>query len=400
MDNDYDVIIVGGGLGGAALGRSIASNGVRTLIIERDLRFRDRVRGEQLQPWGVAEARRLGIDGLLRSTCGHDHPWFDTTLGGVFLAHRDLRQTTPQATPGMTFFHPAMQEVLLEAARDAGAEVRRGAMMRSLTVNGHVRVGIQTDETTEEVTARLVVGADGRNSLVRRSAGFPLHRDPPYQLIAGVLAERMQADDGTAMVYLNPTAAKAAAIFPQGGGRARIYAIYPGTVGYRLQGVTDLPRFVDEVVAAGVPRAYFEGVRFSGPLASFDAADSWVTHPYRDQVALIGDAAAANTPSWGQGLCLTLRDARVLAENLLATDRWDEAADEYAREHDRYYDVLHDVTATMTDVLMRADAAAEERRARALPRIQEDPTRVPDHTFCGPDLPWNADLKSRFLGES
>lgn len=66
MGELFDLIVVGGGLGGAALARSLAANGARVLVIEREERFRDRVRGEMMTPWGVAEAENLGIAELLR----------------------------------------------------------------------------------------------------------------------------------------------------------------------------------------------------------------------------------------------------------------------------------------------------------------------------------------------
>src|SRR5690606_40591492 len=61
----YDLVVVGGGLAGASLARAMASSGARVLVLERERVFRDRVRGDLLYPWGVAEARRLGIHGLL-----------------------------------------------------------------------------------------------------------------------------------------------------------------------------------------------------------------------------------------------------------------------------------------------------------------------------------------------
>jgi menaquinone-9 beta-reductase len=42
---------------------------------------------------------------------------------------------------------------------------------------------------------------------------------------------------------------------------------------------------------------------------------------------------------------------------------------------------------------------ASAMRARALPRIAEDPTRVPDHIFSGPDLPFDEHVRARFFGE-
>jgi 2-polyprenyl-6-methoxyphenol hydroxylase-like FAD-dependent oxidoreductase len=66
----YDIITVGGGLGGAALAKAMAEHGVRVLVLERETQFKDRVRGEFMAPWGVAEARELGVEELLRNTCG------------------------------------------------------------------------------------------------------------------------------------------------------------------------------------------------------------------------------------------------------------------------------------------------------------------------------------------
>jgi 2-polyprenyl-6-methoxyphenol hydroxylase-like FAD-dependent oxidoreductase len=216
----------------------------------------------------------------------------------------------------LNFYHPAMQETLLEAAESAGADVRRGAVVREIRSNGLLMVSVEHDGKIEETSARLVVGVDGRNSIVRTSAGFETRRDPPFLMIGGILADRIWTDEETGLVYINPDVSQAAAIFPQGGGRARVYAMYPAGAGFRLQGEKEIPRFIEETVKAGVPRDVLSGVEFSGPLASFDAADAWVDGPYRDGIALIGDAAASNNPSWGQGLSLALRDVRVLAEAL------------------------------------------------------------------------------------
>jgi flavin-dependent dehydrogenase len=67
MTADYDIITVGGGLGGAALAKAMAERGCRVLVLERETRFKDRVRGEWLAPWGVAEAQTLGANGAMRA---------------------------------------------------------------------------------------------------------------------------------------------------------------------------------------------------------------------------------------------------------------------------------------------------------------------------------------------
>jgi flavin-dependent dehydrogenase len=69
----YDVITVGGGLAGSAVAKCLAEHGYRVLVLERERRFRDRVRGEQMHPWGVAEARTLGLYQRLVDRVGIKH---------------------------------------------------------------------------------------------------------------------------------------------------------------------------------------------------------------------------------------------------------------------------------------------------------------------------------------
>jgi len=65
-----DVIIVGDGLGGSAFAKSLAEKGMFVLLVEREAAFKDRVRGEQMHPLGVADARALGIYDAILPGCG------------------------------------------------------------------------------------------------------------------------------------------------------------------------------------------------------------------------------------------------------------------------------------------------------------------------------------------
>jgi len=96
---------------------------------------------------------------------------------------------------------------------------------------------------------------------------------------------------------------------------------------------------------------------------------------------------------------LTVRDVRVLRDHLLATEDWEVAGHAYAQEHDRHYGVIHTVDNWLTQMFLAIGPEAEACRARALPLIAQDPTRVPDHIEGGPDLPLNETVRRRFFGE-
>ncbi|HYR41626.1 MAG TPA: hypothetical protein VER98_01275 [Terriglobia bacterium] len=205
--------------------------------------------------------------------------------------------------------------------------------------------------------------------------------------------------EDTGCMVTNPSFYQGAYLFPQGGGRARAYIAYPAHSVQRLQGEEDIPRFIEESVRAGAPGEFYQRVKPCGPLASFEAADTWVEHPYRNGIALIGDAAASNDPSWAQGLSLTLRDVRILRDELLSSDDWNTAGHNYARKHDFHYGVIHQVTLSMRGLFLETGPDADACRAKALPLIGQDMTRIPDHVFGGPDLPWDSAVRRRFFGE-
>nr|AIA12998.1 FAD binding domain protein [uncultured bacterium] len=297
-------------------------------------------------------------------------------------------------------YHPAMQEVLLQAAADAGAEVRQGAVVRNVTRDGVPTVVVEQDGRVEEIHARLVIGVDGRGSLVRKWTEFPVQHDPEHLLISGVMLENMPlpAEDANYLVF-NLVLGQEALLFPQGQGRVRAYFVCRTDGPTRLQGAADVPRFVEECVRAGAPAEWYAGVRAIGPLATFDGAATWVEHPYHAGVALIGDAAGATDPTWGQGLSITLRDVRVLRDHLCRTDDWDAAGHRYAEERDRHFGVIHTVDNWLTELFYGTGAEAEMRRARALPMMAQDATRFLDHGFSGPELPVNETVRRRFFGE-
>ena len=400
IDQTYDLIVVGGGIAGASLAQRLARAGARVLVAERETQFHDRIRGECLQPWGMGEARKLGVDGAL-GACANEMKSVALIINGQQAAKRDLLATTPQATGMWGFYHPRVQEELLTAAARAGSEVRRGATVQEIATGPSPKAELVQGSESFEVKGRLVAVCAGRAPALRAKVGFELRRGSIPLLLSGIWLTNLPADLDPSVAYIanDLESGAVSALFSQSAQRARAYfGFHPGAC-ERLQGEADFPRFCEEFNRAARGAIPLGDALPAGPLASFECADVWVDHPYRGGVALVGDAAASNDPSWGQGLSLALRDARVLSEELLADADWTAAGERYASKHDEYYGKIRTVSGWFYDMFQRLGPEADARRARAMPLIAQDPTIPPDHLWSGPDLPLAPNARARFFAE-
>jgi 2-polyprenyl-6-methoxyphenol hydroxylase-like FAD-dependent oxidoreductase len=390
----YDIITIGGGIAASSLAKAMAERGAKVLVLEREKQFKDRVRGEAIVPWGVAEANELGISRLLKETCAHDVPYLETGSG-----LRDLRTATQQRVPPLSFPHQVMQETLLAAAENAGAEVRRGVSVEHVECGPEPAVVVD-GPGHQRISARLVVAADGRGSAARKWAGFPVCEQIQGYYMAGVLLANVQASTEVFYGVFNPEFGTWAGLIPQARGQSRAYFVYPKTAGYRLQGEAMLNLFISESAKTYAPMAdYYAGAKSVGPLASFDVSDHWVQHPYRNGVALAGDAAATSDPTFGQGLSFALRAARILRDELTNHSDWDAAGHRYAKQLHQFFHACHTVEGWVRTLFQDPSQESAALRAKVMPRIAEDPTRVPDHIFSGPELPLSDHVRARFFGE-
>lgn len=401
MARDYDVITVGGGLGGAALGKVLAGKGISVLVIEREMAFRDRVRGEYMHPWGVTEARALDLYEPLMKSCGYEARYrINQVYGAPPAPLRDMIATSPHKAGSLHFYHPEMQEVVLQSAIHAGAEVLRGAQVTEVLSGATPGVRVRTGGKEQTYRARLVVGADGRTSACRRWVNFEVQRDPERMVLAGVLLKGLPTPNHIVHVFVNPACSEVAFLIPLGGTTFRCYAGFYQYNGHRrLNGQKDLAEFVATSISAGAPGEWFERAEVAGPLATFDCMEMWVDHPYKDGVALVGDAAATSDPAFGCGLGLTLRDVRVLSSLLLSEANWDSAAHTYATEHDRYFGATRRLLDWLVKLYYEPGQLAEKRRVRAFARIAEDPRRAPDIPGLGPDAPSDEAAYRNLFGE-
>ena len=395
----YDAIIVGGGLGGSALADQLARAGHHVLVLERETRFKDRVRGENILPWGTAAARRLGIYDTLIGAGGHVAPIWATYTMGVADPTRDLQATTPGGDAMLSIFHPHMQEAVLARAVSAGATVLSRAVVLGIDAGPSKSPSVTFEHAgaRQTASARIVVGADGRASQMRAWGGFEVQRSPERLTVAGLLIGGTCVPERSAFFAMGPGIGSFWA--PLGDEKARTYFVYPSASGRRgLSGNQKVGEFIEAVLAVGVPASWLAGVEALGPLAEFDGADRWVDSPARNGVVLIGDAAAASDPSWGSGLSLTLLDVEHLANALRSDTDWNVAIAQYAKAHDDYYAALHRIQAWMTELIWTSGAAADERRNRVFARMMSGPAGFPDMVGLGPFGPSDENARRLLLG--
>jgi 2-polyprenyl-6-methoxyphenol hydroxylase-like FAD-dependent oxidoreductase len=394
-----DAIVVGGGLGGSALAEQLARAGHDVLVLERETEFKDRVRGENMLPWGVAAARRLGILNDLIAAGGNPAGTWTTYAMGQPSPPRDLRVTTPGGDTMLNMFHPDIQEAVIARAAAADATVLRGATVLGIKAADGTPPAVTYEFDHKLVTenARIVVGADGRFSQMRAWGGFDVNRDPEFLTIAGTLLEGTDVPDTGAYLCMGPGFASFWA--PLGDRKSRTYFIYPTAAGKRgLSGKNKVGEFLHAVESVGTPASWIENAQSIGPLAEFAGADRWVESPTKNGVVLIGDAAASSDPSWGCGLSLTLTDVEHLANQLKNNSDWDAAIGDYAHQHDEYYGALHRIHQWMRQLIWTPGPEADARRQRVFTRLYQDPTGFPDPIGFGPFGPDDVQARPLVLG--
>ena len=332
MPDTRDVVIVGGGIGGASLACALAREGLGVTVLEATEDYEDRVRGESMHVWGVREARDLGVESVMMDAGAHISPvWkrYDEFAGAT--GEIPMGMLVDGIDGALNLRHPVACRALIDAAAAAGATVLRGVRDVRIVGGRFPTVGYATGSHTEEITASLIVGADGRRSTVRRQAGIELERQEPISYVAGLLVDgldRVPANDA-----LCGEGDRFFLVFFQGGGRARVYLCLGLSGQHRFAGPGGVRAFLDACNVRCYPWGeQVANARPAGPVATYPGDDTWTPTPYADGVVLIGDAAGHNDPVVGQGLSIAMRDARIVRDIVLNGGRTPDAFASYGHE--------------------------------------------------------------------
>jgi len=322
-------IIVGGGVGGMAFAAALHRLGLPFVLLERAPELSEVGSGLGVLPGAVRALRTLGVGDELFARGAPFRRFFVCSAAGDELAEVSFTRIFEQAgCPGYVLHRGALHAAL--AARVPADAVRTGAEVVSIEqADGEVRVRLRDDPTP--IAGDLLVGADGLHSVVRRHVlGDGLPRYAGETIFRGIADLALARPEISRELF---GAGRRAAYYELGNGRVYWWATAPLAAG------TDVPR-------AG-RRAYLLEA-FAG--WAFDLPDVLAATPedrilqndiydrlparrwHRARAVLLGDAAHPTTPNLGQGACMAIEDAVVLARTLVEARDADEA---FARFHRR-----------------------------------------------------------------
>ena len=348
MDHHYDVIVVGGRCAGAATAMLLARGGMRVLVVEAARPGTDTLSTHALMRGGVLQLHRWG---LVDEVIDAGTPAIAVT---EFAYGDEIDTVHISPFEGVSALYAPRRTVLdallLEAARAAGAEIRTPARVTSVLSDGNRVRGVEAIErgrgTAFRATAPLIVGADGRNSLIAKAVDAALRRRGTaagaivYGYFPGLPRDRyhwayrpgatagvVPTSDGLACVWAGTSSARFAALRSAGVDGA-----------YRALLAEAAPELARSIGAA----------RPVGSLRAFPGQPGWIRASAGPGWALVGDAGYFKDPITAHGITDALRDAELLARAVLDTPcdgmaRLN-ALHEYERTRDSLSEPLFDVT--------------------------------------------------------
>lgn len=223
----YDVIVVGGGPAGSVMGWALATQGVRVAVLERAEFPREKVCGDYVEPGGLRILARIGVLSDIergeRLKINRYRAYF-----GPQLLYNDkihyYRDADDNIDYGLVVPRHELDAILLDAARDAGATVLSPATAKSVVRKGDlVEVEVAMGDRGLVLRAPLVVGADGTESVVAKSAGLRRTNRRHIGVSQRAYVDGVEIDGGEATVWFDEDITPGYGwMFPMPGGRANV----------------------------------------------------------------------------------------------------------------------------------------------------------------------------------
>ncbi|MFF5288864.1 NAD(P)/FAD-dependent oxidoreductase [Paractinoplanes globisporus] len=324
----YDVIVVGARCAGAPLAMLLARRGLRTLLVDRATFPSDTVSTHVVHTPGVAALQRWGLlDQVTATGC--------PPVGRYSFDFGPLTLAGSPGTPEMPYaYAPRRQlldKILVDAAVTAGAEVREGFVVDEVLVSDGRVVGIRggSGASRVEERARVVVGADGRNSVVARAVRPAAYEEVPA-LTVGYYSYWSNLPTDTFEAYSRP--GRGWAVCPTNDDLTLVVGGWPHAelADHRADIEGELMRTFE------LSPAFAERIRDAKREERIAGASvpNYFRTPYGPGWALVGDAGYSRDFITAQGITDAFLDASSLAEALSADLPFDEAMAGYQARRD------------------------------------------------------------------
>ena len=350
MRHEYDVIVVGARCAGSPTAMLLARMGYRVLVVDRAKFPSDTLSTHLMHPNGVAALARWGLlDRLTATGCPPVHTYaFDFgpfTISGAPGTERSPVAYCPRRT--------VLDKLLVDAAAEGGAEIREAFAAESIVmedgrvagIRGHSKGGPTITERT-----RVVVGADGRHSLVAETVRPEQYNEKKPLLAPYFTYWSNLPMDGLFFTWIRPHRGFAAA--PTHDGLTLTVGGWPYTefeankkdVDGNFLALFDLA----PELAARIRDAKREAPIIGTPVSGY------FRKPFGPGWALVGDAGYNKDPITAQGISDAFTDAercaRALDQSFSGTRPFDEAMGEYQRERDQHVMAMYEFTAQLASL--------------------------------------------------
>jgi flavin-dependent dehydrogenase len=344
METSYDVIVVGARCAGSPTAMLLARKGYRVLLVDRATFPSDTLSTHVVQPLGIAALKRWGLLARLAATgCPSIHTYaFD--FGPVTITGSPGTAESPVAyCPRRT----VLDKLLVDAAADAGADVREGFQVDELLIENDRVVGIRglaEDGTRHAARATVVVGADGRNSFVARAVQAESYNARPALLASYYSYWSGLPLNGRFEIYIRERRGFGAAETHDGltmliGGWpvAEFEQNKKDVEGNFLRMIELAPAFADRLRGAKRESRLFPAV-----------LPNFFRKPYGAGWVLVGDAAYHKDSITAQGITDAFREAErcadALDQALGGTRPFDQAMADCQRARDEHVGPMYDFT--------------------------------------------------------
>lgn len=308
----YDAIVVGARCAGSPTAMLLARKGYRVLLVDRASFPSDTMSTHHIHRAGVARARRWGLLDRLLATGGPKITHWTFDLGPFALSGNPVPagDVDFDLCPRRT----VLDKMLVDAAAEAGAEVRESFAVTELIVEDGMVRGIRGQSAgglLMEERANIVIGADGRNSFIARSVDAPTYHERE-SLTCGYYSYWSGVEMNGVELY--PRQGSAVVAEQTNDGLVYIASAWDVSEFERVRQDIEgnLLRNV-EACAPGLAER-MRHARREAPLIGTADMRFFFRRPWGPGWALVGDAGYHRDAVTGQGITDAFRDAELLAD--------------------------------------------------------------------------------------